>query len=867
MSSDESSNAAIAEGHSGESRVAPIVRILIFLAAMWALHHEVGKFHFPDFREYLSNLSARQFSLGALAALVGYLSLVSCDWIAIRWIGEKMNFSRFAFNAFVGFAFSPNVCYSSPAGSTVRKRLFSSSGFAAESIVRVIAFNSLITLIGLLLAAGVTFTFFEVGTPSYVSTVVGIFLILFVIGFFAILSRRKEPLRVWRRQYELPPLKGAVPAVIFSAMNWALSAVVLYALMPEAPGVKVPTFIALVMFAQFVGVLSGVPGGLGVFELLMIVLLPDSVPKAEVLSALLSFRAIYYAIPFALAVITLGAREAVNRDKVSKVYDSISPTIPLLLAIAGFAAGTLLLISSAIPALSDRLTIVESWLPLSVVETAHFAGSIVGLLLILFSESLRRRVDVAYYGMVILLVLGIALSLLKGLDWEQAAALFLVLLFLIPARREFTRSASLIALRFRPGWWVSLGLVIAAVLWFGFASHGKVHHDPDLWLKFGYDGDASRFLRAAGGMAAVLVIFAFWQLIRPGMRQPPPKGTAEDLERATSIVENSPDTNACLAYLGDKRFLFSESGRTFLMFGIQGRTWIVMADPIGDESEFENLIWAFRDLCDKADARPAFYEVSAERAHIFASVGLMLYKLGEEARVPLPGFSLEGSSRKNLRHTKSKLEREGATFEIISSEHYDEIIDDLKAISDDWMGEKNAGEKSFSLGSFQRDYLRHFDFAVVKAGGEIVAFSNICRGADKRELSIDLMRYSSAAPYGVMEYLFIELILWGKEEGYGFFSLGMAPLSGLENRSLAPVWNRIGAQIFAMGEHFYNFKGLRNYKEKFKPDWVPRYLACRGPKVLPTVLVDISSLISGGVSSALGVKNKDDSAGKNNDTD
>ncbi len=103
-----------------------------------------------------------------------------------------------------------------------------------------------------------------------------------------------------------------------------------------------------------------------------------------------------------------------------------------------------------------------------------------------------------------------------------------------------------------------------------------------------------------------------------------------------------------------------------------------------------------------------------------------------------------------------------------------------------------------------------------------------------------------------MEFLFIELMLWGKEEGYRWFNLGMAPLAGLENRPQAPLWNRLGALLYRHGEHFYNFQGLRDYKEKFDPVWVPRYLASPGGLALPRVLANLATLISGGVKGVIG---------------
>ncbi|MGC8495514.1 MAG: phosphatidylglycerol lysyltransferase domain-containing protein, partial [Syntrophobacteraceae bacterium] len=157
---------------------------------------------------------------------------------------------------------------------------------------------------------------------------------------------------------------------------------------------------------------------------------------------------------------------------------------------------------------------------------------------------------------------------------------------------------------------------------------------------------------------------------------------------------------------------------------------------------------------------------------------------------------------------------------------------------------KNKGEKGFSLGFFDFGYLTQFPFAVVRGQGKIAAFGNLWLGAGQEELSVDLMRYSSDAPRDIMEYLLIQLMLWGKEQGFRWFNLGMAPLSGLESPTLAPFRNRFGAFIYQHGEHFYNFKGLRKYKEKFHPKWEPRYLACPSGLMLPKILTGIASLIS-----------------------
>ena len=226
-------------------------------------------------------------------------------------------------------------------------------------------------------------------------------------------------------------------------------------------------------------------------------------------------------------------------------------------------------------------------------------------------------------------------------------------------------------------------------------------------------------------------------------------------------------------------------------------------------------------------------------------LGLSLIKLGEEARVLLTTFSLEGSAHKGLRYTCNRLEREGLIFEVILSEKTPFLIPDLKRISDAWLANKNTREKRFSLGFFKPEYLKNYPVGIVRKENKIIAFANIWSGAGKEELSLDLMRYLPESPHNIMEYLFTKLMLWGKEQGYVWFNLGMAPLSGLEDHHLAPLWNKLGTFIFRYGEHFYNFQGIRDYKKKFDPLWESKYMPSPGGMVLPRIFINIASLISG----------------------
>jgi phosphatidylglycerol lysyltransferase len=183
---------------------------------------------------------------------------------------------------------------------------------------------------------------------------------------------------------------------------------------------------------------------------------------------------------------------------------------------------------------------------------------------------------------------------------------------------------------------------------------------------------------------------------------------------------------------------------------------------------------------------------------------------------------------------------------VVPRERVPEILGDLKEVSDGWLAGRGAGEKGFSLGRFSLDYVSRFAAAVVRRKGEIVAFSDVWMTGSKAEISPDLVRYRPGAPEGVMDYLLVELMLWGKAQGYQRVSLGVAPLSGLESRALAPLWGRLNTLAFRHGEHFEDFQALRRCKERFEPEWSPRYLVAPGGLVLPRVLTDIAGLIAGG---------------------
>lgn len=840
-------------------RVLPFLGAALFVLALWLLHRELSGFHYRDVAAFLTSLPISRLALALGLTAAGYLALTAYDFLAFRWIDHPLPYRRIALASFIGYAVSNNLGQVMLTGAPLRYRLYSEWGLTAEEITKVVSFCLVTFWIGYATLAGAVLT---VAPPELPASVpfpggsvrpLGILLLTAAAAYLvlAATARRKLRLGGWTFSAPGPGLAAAQAAV--ASFDWMLSAAVLYFLLPDTTVLPFTAFLAAYLLAQVVGLVSQVPGGLGVFEGVMVALIGTTVGTPQLVGALLAFRAIYYLLPLVLAAGLLASVEIRRRrsqfERTARFLSRWAPAlIPRVFAFTTFLAGLLLLVSGATPAVSSRLAWLDRLLPLPVIEISHLAGSLAGVGLLLLARGLQRRLDAAYQMTVILLAVGIAVSLLKGLDYEEAVALSLMLALLLPCHGDFYRKASLTGERFTLGWVAAVLVALGSTAWLVLFAFRHVGYSEELWWRFALQADAPRSLRALLVAVVGATVVAVSRLLRPA----PPEAaapTSENLARALTITRCSPQVTGYLAQLGDKNLLFSDGADAFLMYAVSGRSWVTMGDPVGPEEEARELCWRFQELCQRHGAWPVFYQVEENTLHRYVDLGLNLLKLGEEGRAPLADFSLEGSERKQQRQVVRRLEeREGCSFEVVAPERVAALLDEIEAVSDAWLADKSTREKGFSLGFFDRHYLSLLPLALVRREGRIVAFANLWPSGDHELLSIDLMRFAPEAPPGTMDYLFTRLMLWGGEQGFHSFCLGMAPLSGLEARSSSsPVWNRVGHMVYSHGERFYNFQGLRRYKEKFASVWEPRYLASPGGLALPQVLTDIAGLIAGGV--------------------
>jgi phosphatidylglycerol lysyltransferase len=835
------------------------VTLALFAMALIACRHLLSELDIHALHDAMLSVPTRSLAGALLAAVIGFVILLGYEWSACRYAAVKLPGRTLLLGGFSAFAIGNAIGLSMLSGGSVRYRLYAREGLGAAEVARMTVFASLslgcalpplaalATLSNLPAAA----TALHLPTPVLATVAIGVLALtaLLVTGLY---RRRlaEQPLpdsllvQLGRRTLRLPGARLAALQLAITALDIAAAATVLYLLLPQAP--PFGTFVLVYLLALAAGVLSHVPGGVGVFEAILLAAFANQLGAAPLAAALLLYRLIYVVLPLLLACGLLLANEARRLLFAQQALKAASGLAAPVLAILVFLSGVVLLFSGATPEIDTRLEHMGFLVPHRLIDASHFGASLIGVLCLLLAQGLRRRLSAAWLLTTVLLLVGALLSLLKGFDWEEACLLTFTAALLALFRRSFYRPSRLLELPFSPVYLAASACVVGASVWLLLFAYQDVPYSHQLWWQFTLDADAPRGLRAAMGSAVLLLVVALTWLLRtarPVIHLP----DDEEIQRANRILQVSDQPDGGLALTGDKALLFHPNGNAFLMYARRGRSLVALYDPIGPAQERAEMIWQFRDLCDLHHARPVFYQVRAENLPFYMDIGLTALKLGEEARVDLRRFDIEakGKEMKDLRYTWNRGGRDGLSLEI--HEPGQAPMVELKEISDAWLGGKNVREKGFSLGRFSPEYLQHFRIALIRYQGRPVAFANLLETHSNELASLDLMRAHPQAPKLTMEFMMIGLILHYKSHGYGRFSLGMVPLSGLQPRRGAPLAQRLGSMVFRRGEQLYNFQGLRRFKDKFQPDWEPRYMAVPAGLDPLVALADTAALIAGGL--------------------
>ena len=414
-----------------------------------------------------------------------------------------------------GYAVSNLLGFSYITGPAVRSRIYSAYKIDLAIIAGVIASIWIFFWVGVLLLIGVMLLVHSTGIPvleqisPLLQRSIAVVILVSVTGILFALSRGVRTLKLRSISLPLPGFRSALYLIAIGMIDITASALALYVLLPADVASSFPLYFVVYVGAIALGIASHSPGGLGVFEATIIAGL-GATGRSDVLAALVFYRVIYYVLPFAIAAFSLGiAWGLTNRKKVGsmgkQVHAIIGTMIPVIASALALIAGVILLLSGNLPGESDRLTSLESVVPLPVIEISHLLASIIGVMLIVLARGLYRKQFNAWIFAVCLSCAGIVLSLSKGFDWEEALALVFTMSVLLMFRSAFYRSADQAVFLLSPRWaLVSVG-VFALSVWVGLFAYSHVEYNNDLWWHFAWNGDAPRYLRASFASGVVLV--------------------------------------------------------------------------------------------------------------------------------------------------------------------------------------------------------------------------------------------------------------------------------------------------------------------------------------------------------------------------
>jgi phosphatidylglycerol lysyltransferase len=463
---------------------------------------------------------------------------------------------------------------------------------------------------------------------------------------------------------------------------------------------------------------------------------------------------------------------------------------------------------------------------------------------------------------LLILTISIPIHLVKGLDYEEAIFATLLsglLIYLRPhfharsdppsvrqglqtllAALAFTLIYGVIGFYFLDrhfkvsfGFWSALRQTIVMLTQF---------YDPSLQPVTGF---GRYFVDSIYVISAVTIGYALLMLLRPVLNRR--SQTEEECARAWEIVRAHGRTSlARFALLDDKLFFFTPGG-SLISYVVEDRVALALGDPIGPNDDIDRAISSFKEFCSQNDWFPTLYQVGETNLEVYGAMDFHALPIGHEAIVNLAQFTLEGGQNKTLRNSYNKLVRLGYHYDVIQPPYSARMLRELKFISDDWLTARRATELQFSLGWFDHAYLNTCPILLVRdREGFIEGFANLVTEFQASEIAVDLMRYLQHSESGLMDFLFVSLFQWAREQGFSTFNLGLSALSGVGEHSDDPIIERALNFIYQNVDRFYDFRGLHSFKEKFHPLWSQRYLIYPAISNLPAISAVIFRASFGG---------------------
>ncbi|OEG70591.1 hypothetical protein ATZ36_03885, partial [Candidatus Endomicrobiellum trichonymphae] len=652
--------------------------LLFFVGALMLLHDQLKNLNYVDIINALKAIPALRITIALFLSLSYYLILGGYDVVAFKYIGLKVPLSSkdILFACFISNVLGSNTGYSMLFGGSIRYRLYSIYNVSMVDVTKVLLFSSMTVWLGLLTIGGVIFTFAPVSLErtlgfNFTTRTIGLFFIAVLVLYIFLSILRSKPIKIFKWSVAFPDIKIVSSQILLATCDWFIASLILYILMPAG---EISYFVLLRVFlvSQLLGIVSQVPGGMGVFETAISKLLPNSTSNPGVIGGLLAYRTIFYFLPLLIALALLCAFEIMMFTKKfngnAKVFGkTISSVIIRVIALSSFFAGMIVMFSTSIPFDVAQLQFVINILPAWFADLSHFLLSIMAIGLLFVSKTLLLRVKNAWSAACILISFTIILTLVVGEPPLVLLCLIVLLIALLFSKKYFYRDISMFNTAFNAWWFNAVVGVFALSVWIGFFVNRQ---DIFSWVRLDVflknilsTTDAARFLRASLGVGIIIFLVILEQISRNFFKKPV-SFTKHDIK---NIVDSSDYTYSFNAFASDKSYIVNDEKDAFIMYAKSKGTWIALGDPVGKSEHKNELLWKFKEIADNASAKLAFIGIDHKYVQIYDDIGLDTFNIGQEARVPLITFYKGDGRFEYFCRLEKEIEDAGFKYQIINA--------------------------------------------------------------------------------------------------------------------------------------------------------------------------------------------------------
>lgn len=608
-----------------------------------------------------------------------------------------------------------------------------------------------------------------------------------------------------------------------------------------------PTILALYVTASVLGIVSMVPGGLGSFDVFMMYGMATlGVSSETAVVWIMFFRLFYYIIPFVIGIILFVHEAGANiNERLNGIPRAIvHKAAHFILTVFLYASGIMMLLEAAVPRFANSSEILKKLYSYSFLFLSQVSDIIFAFLLIGLARGISARVKRAYWPTIVVLAIGIVNTLWNRYSLSLAVFLCFVMLLVFLSRKELYRRQ----MQYSAGK-MTADITIFAVMFLLYTLVGimntpafsSTHHVPKYLM---FPAQRIWFAGFLGLLAASLILLVILTYLSRGVTPFVPK-PFDELRVKPLIDRFGCGSAGHLVYLRDKSLYFHQAqGRdqVFFMYRRKQEKLFCIGEPVGNPAYFREALEDFLKTADLYGFEPVFYDIGREFTMLLHEYGYDFMQIGEKGLVNLEDFNLHGERHRNQRALINRFANDGYTLDFLKPPHSDRLLEELREVSDEWLNGRS--EKGFSIGFFDEYYLEQSCLMVLRDdSGKVKAFSSVMpRG--NGVISSDLMRYAGDAPMQTLARFSLFLFENGRELGFRYADLGMAPAGSRVDASREFVMERIARCIYEEGYHFYSFRGLKSYKSRYVDVWEDRFIACRKQSQIAVTMVQLMSVIN-----------------------